>query len=73
MLQMSSETALRSKFSTERPCIFGTLVRALVPVKPQVWLADKLGCTERGALMLINGERKVTARCVAVIVNEIIA
>lgn len=53
--------------------VFGTLVRALAPVKPQVWLADKLGCTERGALMLINGERKVTARCIAVIVNEMLA
>jgi len=52
---------------------FGTIVRALWPEKTALHLAQRIGCTERAALYLITGQRKVTARAVAVILNEIIS
>lgn len=53
-----------------RPNNFGKIVCALWPVKPALNLAQRLGCTERAARYYINGERKVSARCIAVIINE---
>jgi len=50
---------------------FGTVVRALWPRKPALNLSQRLDITERAALYLINGERKITARCVQVIINEL--
>lgn len=51
---------------------FGTVVQALAPIKPAMWLADKLGCTERAAQLYIDGKRSIPAPAVAVIVNEIL-
>lgn len=58
--------------AVEQPCKFGTVVRALWPVKPALNLAQRLGTTERGAQYLIDGERKVTARAVAIVIAEIL-
>lgn len=51
---------------------FGTVVRALWPDKPALNLAQRIGCTERGAQYLINGQRRITARAIALIINEIL-
>lgn len=59
---------------------FGTVVRALWPDKPALNLAQRMGVnpatrkpyTERNALQIIRGERRVTARAVAVVVNEML-
>lgn len=63
--------AVPSKPSEEHSCKFGTVVRALWPTKPALVLSQRLGITERGAQYLIDGQRKVTARAVALIVDEI--
>lgn len=63
---------LQSTSSAEQTCKFGTVVRALWPTKPALQLSQRLGITERGAQYLIDGERKVTARAVALIVSEIV-
>ena len=73
MLQRVSAGALApSTTSVERTCKFGTIVRALWPDKPALNLAQRIGCTERAAQFYIDGERKPSARAVAVIVNEIL-
>jgi hypothetical protein len=51
---------------------FGTIVRALWPNKTALNLAQRIGSSERGAQYLIDGERKVTARAIAVIIAEIV-
>jgi hypothetical protein len=51
---------------------FGTAVRGRWPHKPALHLAQLVGCTERGAQLIINGERKVSARVAAAFLNEII-
>jgi hypothetical protein len=51
---------------------FGTIVRALWPDKPALNLAQRLGCSERAAQFYIDGERKVTARAVAIIIAEML-
>lgn len=71
-----------SKAFKEQSCKFGTIVLALAaleqnrppsdPIKPAMWLADKLGCTERGAQYLIDGERGVSAKAIAFVVNELL-
>jgi hypothetical protein len=58
--------------SVEQLCKFGTIVRALWPNKPALNLAQRIGSSERGAQYLIDGERKVTARAIAVIIAEIV-
>lgn len=56
-----------------KSCKFGTVVHALAGRhKPAAWLAEKLGCTERGARYLIDGERSVTAYALKVIIDEIL-
>lgn len=63
---------LLSTNSKEQPCKFGTVVRALFKDKPALQLSQRMGCTERGAQYLIDGQRRVTARAIAVIIAEII-
>lgn len=61
-----------SKSSSEQvcgECRFGTVVRALWPKKPALNLAQRMRVSERNALQLIRGERRVTARAL-VVINE---
>jgi hypothetical protein len=51
---------------------FGRVARALWPKNTATNLAQRIGSSERGAQYLIDGERKVTARAIAVIVAEIL-
>lgn len=51
---------------------FGTIVRALSPNKPALWLAQQLGCTERAAQLYIDGERAVPAPAIALIVTAML-
>lgn len=60
------------ELSTEQSCKFGTVVRALWPDKTALNLAQRINCTERGAQYLIDGQRKVTARAIAVIITELL-
>lgn len=69
-LQAISRPSTRSE---EQPCKFGTIVRALWPDKPALNLAQRVGCTERAAQFYIDGDRKISARALAVIVNEILS
>lgn len=55
----------------QQACKFGTVVRALWPVKPALNLAQRVGCTERAANFYINGERAPPLDAILVIVNEI--
>lgn len=73
MRESVAEYPRRSTVFAEQSCKFGTVVRALWPNKPALNLSQRIGCTERAALYLITGERKVTARAVAAIVNELLA
>jgi hypothetical protein len=72
MLQTSQGRAQPSTGSAERNVKFGTIVRALWPQKSALNLAQRIGCSERAAQFYIDGERKPSARAVAVIVNEIL-
>lgn len=60
-----------SKTSREQPSRFGTIVLALWPTKPALNLAQRIGCTERAANYLINGQRKVTAAALFAVIAEI--
>lgn len=51
---------------------FGIIVRALWPENPAINLAQRIGCTQRAAQFYIDGQRKISARCVQAIVNEIV-
>jgi hypothetical protein len=51
---------------------FGTIVRALWPDKPALNLAQRLECTERGAQLYIDGERKPSAEAAALILSEML-
>ncbi len=51
---------------------FGTIVRAIAPIKPAVWLSQKLGCTERAAQQYIDGERAVPAPAIAIMVTAML-
>ena len=72
MRTVSSVRVELSTQFTEHTCKFGTVVRALWPDKPALNLAQRIGSSERGAQYLIDGQRKVTARAVAVILTEIL-
>ncbi|MDO8596388.1 MAG: hypothetical protein Q7R45_07175 [Sulfuricaulis sp.] len=50
---------------------FGKCVVALKPTKPALWLAQKIGCSERHANRLISGTRKVNAHALVVVMDEI--
>lgn len=73
---MARESSLRTdrgaSASEEQVCKFGTVVRALWPVKPALNLAQRAGLTERGAQYLIDGKRKPNARAALAVYAEII-
>mgnify|MGYP001613942196 CR=1 FL=1 len=71
MSESESTSELRSKSSDERSCKFGTVVRALWPIKPALNLAQRIPCSERAAQFYINGERKPSARALVVVMDEI--
>jgi hypothetical protein len=52
-------------------CKFGTVVRALWPVKPALNLAQRIGCSERAANFYIKGKRDPSLGAILVIVDEI--
>jgi hypothetical protein len=56
-----------------RKNIFGTAVRAIWPDKPALNLAQRMGVSERNALQIINGERRVTARAIVVVNAEFLS
>jgi hypothetical protein len=66
------ERLFRNRRTGGRRNNFGTVVRALAPIKPALWLSQHLGCSERAAQLYIDGERSVPAPAVALIVNEIL-
>jgi hypothetical protein len=72
MRESSTALASASNSSVERSCRFGTIVRALWPAKPALNLAQRIHSSERAAQFYIDGQRKVSARCVQAIVNEIV-
>jgi hypothetical protein len=53
---------------------FGTVVRALWPDKPALNLAQRIGCSERGAQYIIDGKRrgKLFARALHVVEGEML-
>lgn len=53
--------------------VFGTAVRAIWPDKPALNLAQRMGVSERNALQIINGERRVTARAIVVVNTEFLS
>lgn len=61
-----------STVATEQTCKFGTIVLALWRDNPSAELARRIKSTKRHAGYLIEGKRKVNARCVQAIVNEIL-
>jgi hypothetical protein len=75
-IRASSKTPKERLFQGHRSKVpgknFGTIVRALWPDKPALNLSQRLGCSERGAQLYIDGERKVTAHAVSVIVQEML-
>ncbi len=50
---------------------FGRVVIALAPVKPALWLAQRIPCTERHANHLISGRSRPSARAIIVVMDEI--
>lgn len=73
MRESLSTARVLSTTAVEQTCKFGTIVRALWPDKPALNLSQRIGCTERAALYLITGERKVTARAVLVVLSEVLS
>lgn len=73
---MAGESESRRKVASttfeEQTFVFGTIVRAIWPYKPALHLAQRIHSTERAAQFYIDGERKITARCVQAIVNEML-
>jgi len=72
-----SRRAFASKDSKEQRRRFGTIVLALWPDKPALVLSQRINdlggrSTERAANFYINGKRKISARCIQVIVNEML-
>lgn len=70
MGETETTSVARSKGSKEqvfRRNNFGTIVRALWPEKSALNLAQRMGVSERNALQIINGERRVTARAAMVV------
>jgi hypothetical protein len=50
---------------------FGTVVRALWPIKPALNLAQRSGVSERGAQFYIDGQRKPSWRAIRAVIDEI--
>jgi len=55
----------------EHSCVFGTIVRALWPIKPALHLAQRIGCSERAAQFYIDGQRKPSARALLAVMSAI--
>lgn len=74
------ERLFRDRRTAAAPNKFGTVVRALWPDKPALNLAQRMGVnpatgkpyTERNALQIIRGERRVTARAIHVVNSEML-
>jgi len=64
--------ARQSSVSREQIGKFGTIVLAIWPNDTTGNLARAIKTTKRHAAYIIRGERKVTARCIQAIVNEIL-
>lgn len=64
------EHLFQGGFKRSSPNSFGTAVRAIWPDKPALNLAQRMGVTERNALQIINGERRVTAQAIHVLNAE---
>lgn len=78
---VESSSGKASKAFKEQSRRFGTNVRrskfgvafmALHPDKPALVLSQLLGISERNALQLIRGERKITARAMHVLNAELL-
>jgi hypothetical protein len=67
-----ARTSVRRSIETETVSKFGTVVRALWPIKPALNLAQRSGLTERGAQFIIDGKRKPNARAALAVYAEII-
>jgi hypothetical protein len=57
---------------SEQMCKFGRIVLAIWPNDPTANLAKAIKSTKRHASYIMHGERKVTARCIQAVVNEIL-
>ena len=65
----ASTTSKEQPFEKSR---FGTVVQSLWPKKPALNLAQRMGnITERGAQYIIDGKRRVPARALVVVMDEI--
>lgn len=51
---------------------FGAVIEALWPDKPALNLAQRMGVSERNALQIMRGERRVTARALHVLNGEVL-
>lgn len=51
---------------------FGAVIEALWPDKPALNLAQRMGVSERNALQIMRGERRVTARALHVLNSEVL-
>jgi len=54
---------------TKPPCKFGVVICALWPVKPGLNLAQRMGCSERHANLIIAGKRKLNARALHALIS----
>jgi hypothetical protein len=70
---LSSSFRGTKRSSEEKQSKFGTVVLALWPVKPGLNLAQRVGCTERHANLLITGKRKPNAKAALAVYAEIIS
>lgn len=51
---------------------FGSVIEALWPDKPALNLAQRMGVSERNALQIMRGERRVTAKALHVLNGEVL-
>lgn len=51
---------------------FGSVIEALWPDKPALNLAQRMGVSERNALQIMRGERRVTAKALHVLNSEVL-
>lgn len=70
--RLSSSVRGTNVSAHQETCKFGTVVRALWPVKPALNLAQRAGLSERGAQYLIDGKRKPNARAILVVSAEML-
>jgi hypothetical protein len=65
-------TIVPRDLARERFSKFGLVVVALWPIKPALNLAQRAGCSERHANLIIRGDRKPNARAALAVYAEII-